>query len=177
MFDVVLRRFGTGGELIFVSLLTSSSTFFSTFRFRFVCGRVALTGHNLEMSLKVALEKVERKEFKQAKELLEPICNVSKKRWRAWTLLSLVYLSMDEPKKAYEASNVASGKNAPLAEYVKTKAMYILDMDNKLEQLEHALEIDCDCLYTLKLASCLPEVDGAILLEKSARTKASQTET
>ena len=66
------------------------------------------------MSLKVALEKVERKEFKQAKELLEPICNVSKKRWRAWTLLSLVHLSMDEPKKAYEASNVASGKNAPL---------------------------------------------------------------
>ena len=55
--------------------------------------------------------------------------------------------------------------------------MYILDMDNKLKQLEHAVEIDCDCLYTLKLASCLPEVDGAILLEKSARTKASQTET
>eukprot|EP00938_MAST-03A_sp_MAST-3A-sp1_P006371 g6371.t1 len=129
------------------------------------------------MSLKEALEKVERKEFKQAKELLEPICNVSKKRWRAWTLLSLVYLSLDEPKKAYEASNVAWGKNAPLAEYVKAKAMYILDMDNKLKQLEHALEIDCDCLYTLKLAPCLPEIDGAILLEKSARTKSSQTET
>ena len=91
---------------------------------------------------------MERKEFEKAKTLLEPVCegDVDKKRWRAWTLLSLAYLELKNPHRAYQASLVGSSRNAPLAEFVKTKTMYILDMDDKLKQLEHTVKIDRECL-------------------------------
>lgn len=129
------------------------------------------------MSLQKALKAVERKEFEKAKTLLEPVCegDVDKKRWRAWTLLSLAYLELRNPHRAYQASLVGSSRNAPLAEFVKTKTMYILDMDDKLKQLEHTVKIDRECLYTLKLASCLSEIEGAELLEACAK-KASNEE-
>jgi predicted TPR repeat methyltransferase len=122
--------------------------------------------------LQQALEAVERKDYAKAKAILEPICKVSEKRCRAWTLLSLVFLQMNEPMKAFEASRVGAKRGTfVLAEYVMTRSMYALGMnENKcLEQLERTMSIDTDCLYTVKLASCLPkESDGAILLEKKA---------
>lgn len=127
---------------------------------------------NLTLMYKRAFEAHQRKDYKTAKSILKSICQPNK-HFRAWTLLSLIYLEEKAYEEAYEASREGVKPDKfVLADFVKTMAMFKMNMDREkcLKQLTRTLKLDKECLYTIKMASCVAsEHERAEMLYESAQ--------